>query len=101
MTQSTGLSARGLSPGFHRAVHDQHVGDVRRGVPRDLHGQPGRVHDHARGVPRAERAGRPADSAPPVAQARAQVRHRALVAHRCHSRQVFPRTPRLYGSVSV
>ena len=58
---------------FHQ-VHGVDVGAVRRGVPRHLHRQPGRLHDYPRGVPRAEghrrRPGEGARGSPAALQCR-------------------------------
>jgi hypothetical protein len=77
-------------------IHDERVGDVRRCLPGNLHGQPRGLHDNAGGVLRLQWHRRPSTRPAHVPQAHDQVRHRALDPHRQHLRQVLQGDVRLH-----
>ena len=66
-------------------VHVQHLGAVRCGLPRHLHGKPGRLHDPTEGVSRPDGAGRPQDQQPVQWTAGPEVHHHPLQLLTCQS----------------
>lgn len=52
----SGGSARRFAQGIHRTLYDQRLGDVRSSLPRHLHCQFSRFHDHQGGILRIFRS---------------------------------------------
>ena len=72
------------------------MGVIRRGVPRHLHCQSGRLHDHEGRVPRVHRGGRLPAGETVVPQTDVQIRHHTVEPHGQHAGEILQGDARVH-----